>query len=206
MRPLFAAVGVDFDQWRALTAVALKLDFRTSSLGQSQLRREARQIFGMLGQLLFYTLVGAFLAFLVWTIDDLFLVGSIAMSYTIFAIGTAVLIDHNSALTSPTDYAVLGFRPIASRTYFAVRLTNVLAYTTALTTLAAWLPIAALFLRRGPLVGIAGVASFYACSVSTALTILLAYAWLLQIAGPQAVKRGLSYLQFFMSFFVYGGY
>jgi hypothetical protein len=206
MRPLFAAAGVDFDQWRALTAVALKLDFRTSSLGQSQFRREAKQILGLLGQFLFYTIVGAFLAFLVWRSQDLFLVGTIAMSYMIFAIGTAVLIDHNSALTSPADYAVLGFRPITSRTYFAVRLTNVLVYTSVLTTVAAWLPIAFLFLRYGPTVGTAGIASFYACSVSTALAILLAYAWMLQALGAETVQRGLSYLQFLMSFLVYGGY
>jgi hypothetical protein len=206
MRPLFAAAGVDFDQWKALTVVALKLDFRTSSLGQSQFRREARQVFGLLGQFLFYTIVGAFLAVLVWRSQDLFLVGTVAMSYTMFAVGTAVLVDHNSALTSPADYGVLGFRPITSRTYFASRLTNVLLYTSALTTVAAWIPIAFLFLRHGAPVGIAGIAGFYACSISTALAILLAYAWMLRAVGADAVKRGLSYLQFLVSFVVYGGY
>jgi hypothetical protein len=206
MKPLFAAAGVDFDQWKALTVVALKLDFRTSSLGQSQFRREATQVFGLLGQFLFYTVVGAFLAVLIWRSQDLFLVGTVAMSYTMFAVGTAVLLDHNSALTSPADYGVLGFRPITSRTYFAVRLTNVLIYTSALTTVAAWVPIVFLLLRHGAAVGIAGVASFYACSISTALAILVAYAWMLRAVGPDAVKRGLSYLQFLVSFLVYGGY
>jgi hypothetical protein len=206
MRLLFAAFGVDFDQWKALTAVALKLDFRTSSLGQSQFRQEARQVLGLIGQFVFYTVVGAGMAFLVWAAEDLFFVGTVTMSYVIFAIGTAVLLDHNSALTSPTDYAVLGFRPIASRTYFAVRLTNVLVYTTLLTTIAAWLPIAALFLRYNAVVGVAGIAAFYACSVSTALAILLAYGWMLRAVGAEAVQRALSYLQFAMSFLVYGGY
>ena len=107
-----AAAGVDFDQWKALTVVALKLDYRTSSLGQSQFRREARQILGLLGQFIFYTVVGAAMAFLVWVSADLFFVSTVAMTYTMFVVGTAVLIDHNSALTSPVDYVILGFRPV----------------------------------------------------------------------------------------------
>jgi hypothetical protein len=206
MRPLFDAVGVDFDQWKALTIVALKLDFRTSSLGQSQFRREASQIVGLFGQFIFYTVVGGAIAFSVWFSRDLFLVSTVAMTYTMFVVGTAVLIDHNSALASPVDYAILGFRPVTSRTYFAVRLTNVLVYTTLVTTAAAWLPVASLFLRHGVAVGAAGMLAFYLCSISIVLAILLAYAWTLGAFGPHAVKRALSYLQLAMSFLVYGGY
>ena len=48
-----------------------------------------------------------------------------------------------------------------------------LVYTTVLTTAAVWLPITALFVRHGPLVGAAGIAAFYACSTSTALAVLM---------------------------------
>ena len=206
MRALFGAAGVDFDQWKALTAVALKLDVRSSSLGRSPFRRRAGFVGGLIVQITFYTLFGAAIALFVWFSRDLFLVGTIAMTYTMFATGMAVLIDHNSALASPLDYAILGFRPVTSRTYFAVRLTNVLVYTMALTTLAAWLPVVSLFVRHGGAVGAAGIAAFYACSVSTALAILLGYAWTLHAIGADAVKRALSYLQLIMSFAVYGGY
>jgi len=206
MRALFAAAGIDFDQWTALTVVALKLDFRTSSLGRNRLRRQASTIAALVGQVIFYTLMGAFISAFVWFSRDLFLVGTIATTYVIFIVGMAVLVDHNSALVSPTDYAILGFRPVTSRTYFAVRLTNVLVYTTALTGLAAWLPIVSLFLRHGAVVGLAGVAAFSMSSLATALAILLGYAWLLRLIGPDAVKRALSYLQLVMSFAVYGGY
>ena len=206
MRALFGAAGVDFDQWKALTAVALKLDFRSSSLGRSQLRQRAGVAGGLIAQFVFYTVLGAAIASFVWFSRDLFLVGTIAMTYTMFATGLAVLVDHNSALASPLDYAILGFRPVTSRTYFAVRLTNVLVYTSALTTVAAWLPVVSLFVRHGAAVGAAGIAAFYACSVSTALAILLGYAWMLHAIGADAVKRALSYVQLMMSFAVYGGY
>ena len=206
LRSLFAAAGVDFDQWSALTITALKLDFRTSSLGQNQFRRDASRVLGLIGQFVFYTVVGGALSFLVWFSADLFLVGTVAMTYTMFMVGTAVLIDHNSALASPVDYAILGFRPITSRTYFAVRLTNVLAYTTLITTLAVWLPVLMFFFRHNAVIGLAGLTAFYACSIGTVLTILVAYAWMLRAFGPAAVARALSYLQLILSFAVYGGY
>ncbi len=124
MRRLFAAADVDYDQWKALTIVALKLDFRTSSLGRSQFRRDASIVAAVIGQLIFYTLIGLAIAAFVWFSRDLFLVGTVAMTYVMFVVGMAVLVDHNSALASPSDYAILGFRPVTSRTYFAVRLTK----------------------------------------------------------------------------------
>lgn len=200
------AVGVDFQQWKALTIAALKLDFRTSAVGRSQFRRNAGTVAGLIGQFIFYTLVGAFLSFLVLFSGSLFLVGTIAVSYTIFIVGTAVLLDHNSALASPVDYAVLGYRPVASRTYFAVRLTNVLVYTMSVTTVAAWLPVIAVIMKHGPAVGVATAAALYGSSLATAFAILLAYAWMLQVVGADALKRALSYVQLAMSFLVYGGY
>ena len=77
-RPL----GVDFDQWKALTVVALKLDFRTSSLGQSQFRREASQILGLLGQFIFYTVVGGRSRSLSGSAAICFSSSTVAMTYT----------------------------------------------------------------------------------------------------------------------------
>jgi hypothetical protein len=204
MRRLFSALGIDFDQWKALTAVLVKLDFRMSSIGQTT--GDVKIALALLFQFIFYTLFGAGMAVFVLFSRDLFLSGTLAMTMTMFIIGTAVLLDHNSAISSPNDYAILGFRPITSRTYFAVRLTNVLLYTTTLTTVAVWLPAAAVFLRYGPSVGVAGIAAFYACSTSTALAILTGYASMLRLIGPSAIKRALSCVQLVMSFLIYGGY
>ena len=49
-------------------------------------------------------------------------------------VGSILLVDYQSVITSPDDYRILGFQPISSRTYFAVRLTNVLIYTAIPTT------------------------------------------------------------------------
>ena len=204
---LFAALGVDYSQWRALTGIALKLDLRQTALGNASMaRKSSHATVALLSQLMVYTLFGGFMAFVTWLSVDVFLIGLVLTSFVFFIVGTAVLLDHNSALTSPTDYAVLGFQPVSSRTYFAAKLANVLVYTLAITTAAAWLPLGALFVKHGVAVGFAGVADVYGTSLATALVMLMGYAWMLQRVGADKLKRALSYVQLVMSFAIYGGY
>jgi hypothetical protein len=205
MRRLFNAAGIDFDQWLALAVVALKLDFRVSTIGHRQFGREARAVATLIFQAVLYTMFGAFIAYFVWVSRDLFLVGTVAATYIAFIVGTAVVLDHNSVIASPTDYAILGYRPVSSRTYFAVKLTNVLVYTTVLTTVAAWLPIGSAFLRYGWPVGVAMGLTIFASSISITLAIALGYAWAMQAVGQDLIERVLSYVQIVMSFAVYGG-
>jgi len=206
MRRLFRALDIDYDQWKALTRVTLKLDFRQMSFGQTSWGRDTKGAGLLVGQLIFYTMLGAMMAAAVWFVRDLFMAGTLVLTMALFIVGTTILLDHNSALTSPTDYPVLGFRPISSRTYFAARLANVLVYTTAITTVVCYLPLVTLFVRHGVAIGTAGVAAIYMASVSTALAVLLGYATMLRFVGPATLKRALSYVQLIMSFAVYGGY
>ncbi|HET9371181.1 MAG TPA: hypothetical protein VFO19_13065 [Vicinamibacterales bacterium] len=206
MRRLLTAFGVDYDQWRALTITALKLDFRQTAFGQASLHRQTKAYALLIGQFVFYTMVGGFMAALIVFAGDRFLSSTAVVTYIMFMVGTVVLLDHNSALTSPVDYPVLGYRPVGSRTYFAAKLANVLAYTSLITAVTSYLPIVALFFRFGAAVGLAGIAAFYGAATLVALMILLAYASMLRWIGPAAIRRALSYVQLVMSFLVYGGY
>ena len=206
MKGLFSTIGIDYDQWKALTVVALKNDFRGSALGHRMDSREVRVVFSLLFQAVFYTLFGTLIAYVVWASRDSWLTGTIASTYIAFIIGMAVVLDHNSVISSPADYAILGFRPVSSRTYFAVKLTNILVYTSALTTVAAWVPLLVALLRYGW--GTAAAAlllDIYATSTATTLAIALGYASVLRAVGPDAIERVLSYVQMIMSFAVYGG-
>ena len=205
MRRLFSAAGIDFDHWKALTVVALKLDFRGSALNQRHGDNETRVVISLIFQAIFYTLFGGIIAYLVWASRDLWLAGTIASTYIAFLIGTAVVLDHNSVISSPVDYAILGFRPVSSRTYFAVKLTNILVYTTALTTVAAWVPVLLTSVRHGVGIGGALFLDIYASSTATTLAIALGYATVLRAVGPDAIERMLSYVQMVMGFAVYGG-
>jgi ABC-2 type transport system permease protein len=205
MRRLFAAAGIDFDQWKALTVVALKLDFRGSALNQRVGEHETRVVISLIFQAIFYTLFGGIIAYLVWASRDLWLAGTIASTYIAFLIGTAIVLDHNSVISSPVDYAVLGFRPVSSRTYFAVKLTNILVYTTTLTTVAAWVPVLVTSARHSVAIGAALFLDIYTSSTATTLAIALGYATVLRAVGPDAIERVLSYVQMVMGFVVYGG-
>jgi hypothetical protein len=205
MKRLATAAGVDYEQWKALTLVALKLDFRQGRFGRSR-TGDTRQVAMLVTQAIVYSMYGGFMAILVWATRDLFLAGAALMTYVMFIVGTTVLLEHNSVLTSPQDYVILGFRPITSRTYFYARLANALAYTTAITTVATYLPAVSLFLRHGALVGLAGLAALYGCSFFTAFAILFGYGWLMNAIGADTLKRALSYVQLVMSFAIYGGY
>ena len=206
MRRLFEALDVDYDQWLALTRVALKIDLRASTFVRGSRGRQARAVAALISQLIFYTFTGGVIAAFVWFGGDLFMSATLVVGYVMFMVGTATLLDHNAAITSPDDYSILGFRPVTSRTYFAARLTNVLVYTTAMTTLFAYLPVVAYFVRWGAAVGGASIVALYSASMLMALFMVTMYAWLLRVVGAARIKRLLSYVQFVMSFLVYGGY
>jgi hypothetical protein len=206
MRAIVQALGVDYDQWRALTVASLKLDYRNTTFGSGQFGRQASGAGLIIGQLVFYTMFGAFMGVVAWFVRDLFTAATFLMTYVCFIVGTVVLLDHNSALTSPVDYPVLGFRPISSRTYLAARLANVVVYTSAITAIAAYIPTVVLFWRHGTAVGLAAVAAFSTCSVGTAMALLFGYASMVRWIGAGTIRRALSYLQLAISFFVYGGY
>ncbi len=207
MKPLFDGMGVDYAQWLALTRAMLKRDFRgrTSSMGRAG-RSGATGARALISQAIIYSLIGFFLAAAVAVSKDLFFAGTVMCMYVMFMTGTAVLLDHSSALTAADDYAVLGFRPISSRTYFAVRLTNVLVYTLLLTTLVSYLPITFLFVKRGLVDGFVGIAAMYGASLLIAFFLLVGYGTLQRLVGANFLKQVLSVVQLLMSFMVYGGY
>ncbi len=208
MNRIFAAAGIDYNQWKALVLVALKMDVRGTAIGSGMNAGHERRGSTLVFVVLFYMLMGAFASGLVVFIRDPLLSGTLLTTFLMFMVGMMVLVDHQSVITSPDDYVVLGFRPVSSRTYFAVRLTNVLVYTMALTTAFGLGPMLAYTFAHGfrPVMGLAAAFTFYMSTFFATLLLVLAYAWLLRIVGPSRLKRALSYLQLVMGFVVYGGY
>lgn len=207
MTRLFESLGIDYGHWKALTKSAILVEIRSSRLGAANLgRAEASAAAMLIGQFVFYSFMGAAAAAVIWFTRDLFLASTIVVSYVMFMVATAALLDHNAAIASPDDHAILGFRPVTSRTYFAAKLTNVLIYTLTMTTVFSYVPIVMFFIRRGVAVGAASFVAIYAAAAATALTMVVAYGWLVRTVGAARLKRVLSYVQFLLSFLVYGGY
>lgn len=206
MRRLLTALGVDYDQWRALTIAALRVDFRTMSIGGTRTVRKVRGLGMIAMQVIVYSIMGGLVAFAVRWISDPFLAAVILMTVVIFMVGTTILVEHNSAVVSPEDYAILAFQPITSRTWFAARLTNVLVYTMGLATAVGFLPLTAFFLKHGMVMGSAAVPAMYAAAAAMTLLVMLGYGWMLRVAGPNRLRRALSWVQLLFSTLIYGGY
>ena len=206
MRRLFERAGIDYAQWLALTRATLRIDFRTMGGRGGAVSGQMKATGAIVGLLVFYTMTGAMISFVVWLNRDLFMSALVVVAYSMFMVGTAALLDHNAAITSPDDYLILGPRPVGSKTYFAARVTNVFVYTLTMTTVFGYLPLLAFLVRHGPAVALGAVAAVYASTVATTLTMVVSYASLMRVVGPMRLKRLLSYVQMIASFFVYGGF
>ncbi|MGH9146633.1 MAG: hypothetical protein ACRD1Q_07985, partial [Vicinamibacterales bacterium] len=202
-------IGVDYQQWRILVRTALKLDFRTTGLGGSAYNNQGEGSFGkFIAPIILYIVMGSVFAFLAAVIEDVFLGGVLVLTFVMFIVGTTLLLDYQSVITSPDDYLILAFQPISSRTYFAARLTNVIVYTIAMTTAFGLPSILVYGFRAGgfnPILAVSAILAIYGTSIATALAILVSYVSILRVVPAYRLKRALTYVQVVMSFLVYGG-
>lgn len=206
MRRLFEALGVDYIQWKALTLTALKLDVRAGGVVGATAQGSKRGAGAFVGQVILYGGLGLLLAVAVAFLGDRFAAAMLVVSYVVLLVATTMLLDLNGVILSPTDHAVLAFRPVSSRTFFAAKLTNVLVYTLGLATLVGLPPVIAFAMKHGAAVGAAALAAVYASALCTTLAIVSGYTWLVRAIGSRRLRGVLSWVQFGISFFVYGGF
>lgn len=204
MRALVERMGADYEQWRALTRVALKLDVRAPRGAVST--RKGRN--ALLPQLLFYLITGFVLAGVVFMTQDVFLAAMVIVTYAMFMVGVMVLLDYHTVVTAPDDYIILGYQPVSSRTYFLARITNLLIIVLVLSSAIALPPAGALMIRAGfqPAAAAGLLVGVWAAVGTTALAMVLAYGSLVQRVSAQRLSRALTYLQLALSFVLYGGY
>jgi hypothetical protein len=205
MRP---RLDVDYEQWRALLRVALKLDVREATLGGRTLGVQGSGVRALAGALILYVVTGAVLAPLIWLSADVLFTGTIFLTYAMLLVGGLVLLDFQAVVTSPKDREVLGFQPVGAPTYLAAKFANLLFYVVVVTTAIGIGPFTAFFLKDGfhAALGVAAVVATYLSTSATALAMLLSYACIVAAVRPERLRRALSYLQLGLSTLVFGGY
>ncbi len=209
LRAWMELLGVDYAQWRALTRTALRLDLRVSGMGVARAgSREHGGIRFWFARLWIYVFLGAMLGGLVWYNKDVFFTGTLVVSYTMVMTAMLVLVDFGAVVISPDDFALLGYQPITSRTYFVARLTNVLVYTTLLALALGLIPNVVFCFTLGfrPLLGVAAFLASILSAAVVALSLVFVYAGILRVLHPRKLRRWIGYLQLLLSFFIYGGY
>jgi hypothetical protein len=208
MRRLLERRDIDAHQWRVLTRTLLKLDFRVGGFGGRAFggHREGAQTNQILLTAILYLFVGIGSAAAAVWVRDPFTGALVVVTGLMVLLGSILLVDYQSVITSPDDYRILGFQPISSRTYFAVRLTNVLIYAAIPTTAIAVPATLAYGVARGfnPVLGAAALAGVYGAGLLTTLGVIVLYAGLLRVVSAERLQRALSYFQVLLGFLIYG--
>ncbi|MCY4573364.1 MAG: hypothetical protein OXF01_11265 [Gemmatimonadetes bacterium] len=208
IRRVVEAFGADYLQWRVLTRAMLKSDFRgASGLNMGATTASSTGPGLLIGSMIMYFLMGIWVATIVgytgWAsgTDSAEIVhrgtllgGTAGLTTVGVIVGMAVLIDFQSVVISPTDYDILAHQPVSSRTYFLVKLTNVLVYTLAIGALVGGTATFPVLFLAGPLAAAGWMAGLAGITVATTLTMVCCYAALLRLVSPHRLRRALSYV------------
>jgi hypothetical protein len=202
---ILARLGVDAVQFRALVTAYLKTDWRASG-GAVRAHQQGRGSGPAILVLLVVMAIGSVvLAVMAAITQDTFLSAAMLTTYGAANAMLLLLVDFTSVVVSPEDYAVLGHRPIESRTYFAARLTSVATYIGAMSLVLASAPaVTFAFVRRlGVLVIPATLAAVTLCNLVATVLIIAGYIALLGHVHPARLRRATSYLQLIVSMLFY---
>ncbi len=127
VRRVVEAFGADYVQWRVLTRVMLKNDFRAAtglSMGRTDL--------SIWRSFILYAVFGGLMTLVAVMVNvflpGLMLPGTIVLTQLGVLLAMVVLIDFQTVVISPDDYDILAHQPVSSGTYFLVKLTNVLIF------------------------------------------------------------------------------
>ena len=200
--------GVDADQYHWLLQVSLQMDFRSKSSLQggreSSGTKSALLQTGLMNLIFSLVIAVSLRAAGVGT----FFFSAVTFGYSMTMLAMSILMEFGLAVISPDDFLILAHRPISSRTFFAVKCSNLLFYVLALDlslnlvpSLVGWtftdarwhFPLA--FLAVAVLAGIfvaAGVAALYGL--------------LLQRVNYERFKDLLAWCQVAFSFLFFFGY
>ncbi len=189
------ALGADYTQWRVLTSVMLKTDFRSPSVMRMGSPQESTSSATVWLPVLMYGLFGLYTALVAFVLRDLFLAGVWALSMVGLTVAMAILVEYRSVVISPDDYEILAHQPVSSRTYFIVKLTNLLVYAGGIGVLVGGPTCIALAINHDPTAVLAWPPVLVAASAWTALLMVFVYVGLLRVVRPERLGRILSYVQ-----------
>lgn len=214
---LFTALDVDLVQWKALMRFTLRSANRTprAMLGQHSRNQGTELNRSLIPFFLLNMLYGFAYSIMVFMMPSLEWSVFIIFSMISVAVGMTMLMEFGSLIVAPEDYPVLSYRPVSSRTYFAVKASFTLFYV-ILTTLSIGLPsCVAMALRSSasfsaihfrPEIFASAVISIVLLGVSTALGMIVLYTSVLRYIRSSILQGVLNLLQVLMSMIIFGSY
>lgn len=165
MSARLAAVGIDPAQWLALTRTYLLMDLRRAGGVRSALSTQGKHASPLpfAGLLVGAAMNSVVIGVLVFVIADSLTAALFMVIMAGMTISMLLLVDFAGSVVSAEDYWVVAPRPVSSRTYFAARLSAVLAYVITLALLMALFPALTFAVRHQ--LGVGGFAGALAAAV-----------------------------------------
>jgi ABC-2 type transport system permease protein len=204
MRKLFKILGADWDQFRWLLGVSIRIDLRRHrGFGSPR-----RKISPFIWSLLFYGFISMGLSGSLVQKATPFLYSLLIFTYSMAMIIFSVLLEFGNTIVSPDDTDVLAFRPISSRTYFLAKLGNLFFYVLIMGTSLCLFPSIIGLALKGTTILFPFI--FFPVAMIANLTaaafVILVYTSLLRIMPYERFKDLLAYIQtvfVFLIFFLY---
>ncbi len=207
LAPVLRTLGVDYEQWRAMVSVSLKLDLRKGPRLAAQ-RNSDSGMRNLVVLLVVQFVTSIIMLTLVLRNDNTLLTSLLVLGFLMLIVTSSLLIDYNTIVVSPDDYWILAHRPVSSRTFFVAKLTGIVLYVAFMTTALSLLPAVGFAFVDGfrPLVGVAALLGAYGLSFFAALLVVGVFTAVITLVSPTRLRSALSYLQLLTSLIFYGGY
>src|SRR5208337_480498 len=200
--------GVDADQYHWLLQASLRMDFRSRRALPGQMGSN-RPRTALLKTGIFYSIISSLLSISLRAGSvGTFCFSAITFGYAMAMMALSILMEFGLVVISPDDFLILAHRPISSRTFFAVKCSNLLVYTllldfslTLVPALVGWTFPDAPWQFPVVYLAVAALAGVFVAAVVAAL-----YGLLLQRVNYERFKDLLAYCQILFSCVVFLGY
>lgn len=201
----YRALGVDYDQLRAIVATKLTMDNRRQLVAYRRGgKTEKTNTFGM--TLLFYALFGAFVALAMYGIPSFILSMVVFFTYIMVMVSMTLITDFSSVLLDTSDNTIILPRPVDSRSLFAARLTHILLYLSQLAIGLSIIPATVVALRYGMLLLFVFIVALALSLLSAVFLTNALYLLIMQFANEEKLKTIINYFQIAMAIFIMAGY
>lgn len=208
MSRLLQHFGIDGRQFRALLRLAWRIDMRGSKMGFGIQGKGRNPKLTFLATTFFYLLIGFIFAQFNYNAGNAFLGATVTVGGILFMLGGMMLVEYNTIVISPDDYHILGYRPVASRTYFLAKLTNILIYMITFTFMLGGPTILVHGFRGGFSLErlLAASVAIFGAGFAVSIGVVVIYGFLLRKISPARLRNVIAYTQFAMSLVIYAGY
>ena len=195
--------GADFAQLKAILKAKLTADMRRkpASMGGGARKNNS---FAM--QIFFFGLLGLFIGFSIFRLDNILLSMTINFAFMMVMLTTSFISEFTSVLFDQRDNYILLPRPINHRTILLARVIHIASYLGVIALSLSFFSTIFCFVKYG---WAGGIAYFFGIILSAIFTIFVAnsfYLLMMKITSGEKFKDIIVYFQVFIAIMLFAGY